>query len=80
MPYRPNPMTREGQQYELLEKLYRNTLQAAADAEKDAARYRWLRDKAGNEIMRKLMNECRSEHWDKLIDETIRAETTGEPK
>lgn len=31
-------MIREGQEYELLEQLHRNTIQAAADAEKEVAR------------------------------------------
>ena len=44
----------------------------------DAARYRWLRDSAGNEIMRKLMKECRPEQWDKLVDEAMNAETVKE--
>ena len=35
----------------------------------DAERYRWLRDYAGNEIMRDLMRECRPGEWDKLVDE-----------
>lgn len=35
----------------------------------DAERYRYLRDSAGNTIMRKLMKECRPDEWDKLVDE-----------
>jgi hypothetical protein len=35
----------------------------------DAERYRWLRDYAGNSIMRRLMKECRPDVWDKLVDE-----------
>jgi hypothetical protein len=50
LPYRPNPMTREGQEYELLEELHRNTLQAAAAAETEVARLRaaleMIRDKS----------------------------------
>lgn len=42
-------------------------LQAEQDAE-DAARYRWLRDQAGNAIMKKLMDEARPKQWDKLVD------------
>lgn len=38
------------------------------DIERDAERYRYLRDRAGNEIMRRLMDECRPDEWDKLID------------
>lgn len=34
----------------------------------DAARYRWLRDSAGNGIMRKLMKECTPSGWDVLVD------------
>jgi len=45
------------------------------EAKRDVARYRWLRDKAGNDIMRDLMKECRPEQWDKLVDEAMRAET-----
>ena len=40
LPYHPNPMTREGQEYELLEQLHRNTLQTAAAAETEVARLR----------------------------------------
>jgi len=39
-----------------------------AAAQRDAARYRWLRDSSGNDIMRKLMREPRSDGWDALID------------
>ena len=42
-------------------------LQAQRDVE-DARRYRWLRDSSGNDIMRKLMREPRSEGWDALVD------------
>jgi hypothetical protein len=38
------------------------------DQARDAARYRWLRDKAGNDIMRTLMMESRPDEWDKLVD------------
>lgn len=37
--------------------------------ERDAERYRFLRDRAGNEIMHHLMAECRSDEWDRLVDE-----------
>jgi hypothetical protein len=42
-------------------------LQAQQDAE-DAVRYRYLRDRAGNAIMRKLMDESRPSEWDKIVD------------
>jgi hypothetical protein len=41
--------------------------QAEQDAE-DAQRYRHLRDRAGNRIMKKLMDESRSDEWDNLVD------------
>lgn len=40
----------------------------------DAARYRWLRDRAGNEILRNLMRQSRPGVWDELVDEDRRAE------
>ena len=40
---------------------------------KDAARYRWLRDSAGNDIMEKLMAECSPPRWDELVDAAIDA-------
>ncbi len=45
-------------------------LQAKRDAE-DAARYRFLRDSAGNAIMKRLMAEVRSNEWDKLVDAEV---------
>jgi len=45
---------------------------------RDAERYRYLRDNAGNEIMRKLMEECRPEEWDKLVDQERSAHPTNE--
>lgn len=42
-------------------------LQAQQDAE-DAARYRHLRDRTGNKVMRKLMAESRPSEWDRLVD------------
>ncbi len=49
-------------------------LQAEQDAE-DARRYRYLRDRAGNTIMRKLMDESRPDEWDKLVDrDRVRAD------
>ena len=56
--------------------------QAQQDAV-DAERYRYLRDRAGNEIMKKLMKECLPERWDVLVDadrhDAIRAETVTQP-
>lgn len=46
--------------------------QPSADA-LDAARYRWLRDSAGNDIMEKLMAECSPPRWDELVDAAIDA-------
>ena len=40
---------------------------------KDAERYRWLRDSAGNDIMEKLMTECSPPRWDELVDAAIDA-------
>ena len=40
---------------------------------KDAERYRWLRDSAGNDIMEKLMAECSPPRWDELVDAAIDA-------
>lgn len=40
---------------------------AQAD-ERDAERYRYLRDIAGNKVMKQLMAECRPDEWDKLVD------------
>lgn len=40
----------------------------------DALRYRWLRDRAGNAIMRELMGLCRSSEWDASIDAALREE------
>lgn len=34
----------------------------------DAHRYRWLRDRAGNAILKQLMREPRSDEWDRLVD------------
>lgn len=36
--------------------------------ERDAERYRYLRDIAGNRVMKRLMAECRPDEWDKLVD------------
>lgn len=41
--------------------------------EKDAKRYRWLRDRTGNKIMRKLMTESSPSRWDALVDADIAA-------
>jgi len=35
----------------------------------DAARYRWLRDRAGNDVMKELMDEARGAKWDAIVDE-----------
>lgn len=52
----------------------RNDLAAERDAlRKDAERYRWLRDSAGNDIMEKLMAECSPPRWDELVDAAIDA-------
>jgi hypothetical protein len=34
----------------------------------DAARYRWLRDKAGNKVMKSLVGEARPPQWDVIVD------------
>lgn len=39
----------------------------------DADRYRYLRDKAGNEILEALADEFRPAKWDKLVDEDMRS-------
>lgn len=49
---------------------------AVAD-EEDAKRYRWLRDRADNKIMRKLMAECQASRWDALVDADIAAVNPG---
>lgn len=36
---------------------------------RDAERYRYLRDRAGNGIMDELEAECRPARWDEIIDE-----------
>lgn len=51
-----------------------DALRAERDAlRKDAERYRWLRDSAGNDIMEKLMAECSPPRWDELVDAAIDA-------
>jgi hypothetical protein len=51
-----------------------DALAAERDAlSKDAERYRWLRDSAGNDIMEKLMAECSPPRWDELVDAAIDA-------
>lgn len=51
-----------------------DVLAAERDAlRKDAERYRWLRDSAGNDIMEKLMAECSPPRWDELVDAAIDA-------
>jgi hypothetical protein len=45
--------------------------------ERDAERYRWLRDRAGNKIMRRLMKESIAPEWDRIVDEDRR--TVGKP-
>jgi hypothetical protein len=51
-----------------------DALAAERDAlRKDAERYRWLRDSAGNDIMEKLMAECSPPRWDELVDAAIDA-------
>lgn len=35
----------------------------------DAERYRWLRDQAGNDVMKELMGESRPSAWDAIVDE-----------
>lgn len=53
---------------------------AQAELEQDAARYCWLRDRAGNSIMNKLMDESRPEKWNELVDRDRGASTvSGEP-
>jgi hypothetical protein len=42
--------------------------------ERDAERYRWLRDRAGNVIMLQLMAECRPDEWDRLVDRAMQSE------
>lgn len=49
-----------------------------AELEQDAARYRWLRDRAGNSIMNKLMDESRPEKWNELVDRDRGASTVGD--
>lgn len=46
---------------------------------KDAARYRWLRDSAGNGVMKKLMKECRPDGWDALVDRDRHGTRRGVP-
>jgi hypothetical protein len=46
--------------------------------ERDAERYRFLRDQAGNSIMRRLMKECRPDEWDVLVDHERRSQ--GKPE
>jgi hypothetical protein len=48
-----------------------------AELEKDAERYRYLRDLAGNDILRLLMREARPDKWDALVDED-RADNTAD--
>jgi hypothetical protein len=43
-----------------------------AAAKRDTARYRWLRDTAGNDIMRRLMNSAVPSKWDDMIDEAMK--------
>ena len=51
-----------------------DALAAERDAlRRDAERYRWLRDSAGNDIMEKLMAECSPPRWDELVDAAIDA-------
>ena len=58
---------------ETLRRAY-DALAAERDAlRKDAERYRWLRDSAGNDIMEKLMTECSPPRWDELVDAAIDA-------
>ena len=45
-----------------------------AAAKRDAERYRWLRDKAGNSIMRRLMDSAIPPEWDDMIDEAMKGE------
>jgi hypothetical protein len=40
---------------------------------RDAARYRHLRDCAGNYIMHRLIDECRPGEWDRMVDEDMAA-------
>lgn len=53
-------------------------LQAQRDSE-DAARYRYLRDSAGNSIMKKLMKECRPDGWDAIVDRDRHGTRRGVP-
>lgn len=39
-----------------------------AELEPDAARYRYLRDDAGNSIMRTLMRYASADAWDRTVD------------
>lgn len=45
-----------------------------AAAKRDAERYRWLRDKAGNSIMRRLMGSAIPPKWDDMIDEAMKGD------
>lgn len=46
-----------------------------AALQKDAARYRWLRDSTGNAVMRKLMRICTPDGWDSAVDAAIRKQS-----
>lgn len=49
--------------------------------EADAERYRWLRDRAGNAVMKKLEAESVPSKWDDIVDEwrvTERPESTDD--
>ncbi|MGL4354118.1 MAG: hypothetical protein ACRCVV_14760 [Shewanella sp.] len=46
-------------------------------AEKDAARYRWLRDKASAFAIENAAEICR-EAWDSLIDDAMNARNGGD--
>ena len=57
-----------------------DALAAERDAlRRDAERYRWLRDSAGNDIMEKLMAECSPPRWDELVDAAIDAAMGEKP-
>lgn len=43
-------------------------------AQKDAERYRWLRDIAGNRILNELARDCTMDGWDAKIDAALQGE------
>ncbi|MDH2244857.1 hypothetical protein N5J76_03135 [Pseudomonas sp. GD03855] len=65
----------EGCEVEVVTAADYDALLAERDSlKKDAERYRWLRDIAGNRILNELARDCTMDGWDAKIDAALQGE------